>query len=106
MNLRDVSNASATNTAFTATLTLTVEDSRALWNAAADKALQAGMALSDVLDTIGPREDPSLSDCLAMLLVPTTVAGCVLDDFALGEVPATIASAEIIPMPLSRAAAC
>ncbi|NIJ20825.1 hypothetical protein FHS95_002517 [Sphingomonas naasensis] len=102
MNLRDVSNASAINSAFTATLTLTVDDAEALWNAAAEKALQAGMALSDVLDTIGPREDPAIGDCLAMLLVPAGVAGCALDDFAVDATP--IATAEIIPMPLTRAA--
>jgi len=104
MNLRDVSIASTTSTAFTATLTLTVEDTRALWNAAAEKALQAGMALSDVLDTIGPREDPSISDCLAMLLVPAGIAGCALDDFTVGETPMAIAGADVIQMPLTRAA--
>ena len=82
MNLRDVSSASAsTGTAFTVTLTLNVEDAQALWSAAADKALQAGMALADVLDTIGPREDPAIADCIAMLTAPAAVAGCVLDDF-------------------------
>lgn len=105
MNLRDVSNASATNTAFTATLTLTVEDARSLWNAAAEKALQApGMTLSDVLDTIGPREDPSIADCIAMLLVPAGIAGCALDDFAVHAAPAAIATADVIQMPLTRAA--
>lgn len=100
MNLRDVSNASGTNTAFTATLTLTVEDSRSLWNAAAEKALQApGMTLSDVLDTIGPREDPSIADCLAMLLMPAGVAGCALDDFAVDAAPTTLATADVIQLP-------
>ena len=53
MNLRDVINVSATKAAFTVTLTLTVEDARALWTAAAEKAMQApGMTLSDVLDPL------------------------------------------------------
>ncbi|AQR73619.1 hypothetical protein [Sphingomonas sp. LM7] len=99
MNLRDISNAPATaGTAFTVTLTLNVADARALWGAAADKALQAGMALSDVLDTIGPREDPSIADCIAMLTAPTAIAGCELDDFTVETTP-VIASAELFQLP-------
>ncbi|MCX8476649.1 MAG: hypothetical protein MT490_12695 [Sphingomonas sp.] len=98
MNLRDVSNVPATKAAFTATLTLTVEDARALWTAAADKAMQApGMTLSDVLDTLGPREDPSIADCIAMLVVPAGVAGCALDDFSVDVAPV---SADVIPLPV------
>lgn len=96
MNLRDVSNVPATKTAFTATLTLTVEDARALWTAAAEKAMQApGMTLSDVLDTLGPREDPSIADCIAMLVVPAGIAGCELDDFSVDVAPL---SADVIPL--------
>lgn len=98
MNPRDVSNAPAAKAAFTVTLTLTVEDAHALWTAAAEKALQApGMTLSDVLDTLGPREDPSIADCIAMLVVPAGVAGCALDDFSVGAAPA---SADVIPLPV------
>lgn len=105
MNLRDVSTVTETGTAFTATLTLTVEDARALWNAAAEKALQApGMTLSDVLDTIGSREDPSIADCIAMLVSPAGIAGCALDDFAVRAAPTAIATADVIQMPLTRAA--
>jgi hypothetical protein len=96
MHLHDISHVSETaGTAFTVTLTLNVEDAHALWSAAADKALQAGMALSDVLDTIGPREDPSVADCLAMLTAPSAIAGCALDGFT---VAATV-SAELIQRP-------
>jgi hypothetical protein len=96
MNLRDIGHVSDTaGKTFTVTLTLNVEDAQALWGAAADKALQAGMALSDVLDTIGPREDPSVSDCIAMLTAPSAVAGCALDDFTV-EVAT---SAELIQLP-------
>lgn len=98
MNLREVINVSATKTAFTVTLTLTVEDARALWTAAAEKAMQApGMTLSDVLDTLGPREDPSIADCIAMLTVPGAIAGCALDDFSIDIAPA---SADVIPLPV------
>lgn len=44
-----------------------------------------GMTLSDVLDTIGPREDPSIADCIAMLAGPTPVAGCTLQEFEVAE---------------------
>jgi hypothetical protein len=83
MQLRDLRQTPADATAFTVTLSLSVEDARALWTAAAEKALQApGATLADVLDTIGPREDPSLGDCIAMLTAPAAVAGCALDDFS------------------------
>lgn len=98
MNPRNVGSASGTKAAFTATLTLTVEDARALWTAAAEKAMQApGMTLSDVLDTLGPREDPSIADCIAMLTVPAGIAGCALDDFSVDVAPA---SADVIPLPV------
>lgn len=63
-------------------LTLAVVDPQALWAAAAAKLLSApDMILSDVIDVIGPREDPSITDCIAMLAKPATLAGCLLDDF-------------------------
>jgi len=63
-------------------LTLAVTDPQALWAAAAARLLCApDMTLSDVLDVIGPREDPSISDCLATMAKPTAIAGCMLDDF-------------------------
>ena len=95
MSLRDIDHVSETGKAYTLTLTLNVEDARALWTAAADKALQAGMALSDVLDTIGPREDPAVADCLAMLIAPSAIAGCMLDDLQVS----VAASAELIQLP-------
>lgn len=90
MNLRDVSHVPAdTGQSFTVTLTLNVEDVRALWSAAAEKALQApGMMLSDVLDTLGPREDASIADCIAMLAAPAAIAGCALEDFTVRTAPA------------------
>ncbi|QIG79681.1 hypothetical protein [Stakelama tenebrarum] len=80
-SLRTVSENNAETTEYRITVTLDVVDVQALWNAAAERALQApGMTLADVLDTIGPREDPSIADCLAMLAVPTAIPGCTLDD--------------------------
>lgn len=105
MNLRDFGHIAAnTDQSFTVTLTLNVEDAHALWAAAAEKALQApGMTLSDVLDTLGPREDPSIADCIAMLTAPTAIAGCALDDFSIDATPAMAVSAGLIQLPVGRA---
>lgn len=102
MNLRDVSQVPAdTGQSFTVTLTLNVEDVRALWSAAAEKALQApGMTLSDVLDTLGPREDASVADCIAMLAAPAAIAGCVLDDFSVRTAPTATAPGAVIQLPV------
>jgi len=63
-------------------LTLAVNDPQALWAAAAARLLCApDMTLGDVLDVIGPREDPSMTDCIATMAKPTAIAGCMLDDF-------------------------
>ena len=63
-------------------LTLAVSDGRALWAAAAARLLAApGMTLDDVVEVIGPCEDPSISDCIATVLKPADVPGCLLDDF-------------------------
>ena len=63
-------------------LTLAVSDGRALWTAAAARLLAApGMTLDDVVEVIGPCEDPSISDCIATVLKPADVPGCLLDDF-------------------------
>lgn len=78
------------------TLTLSIEDAGALWNAAAERALQApGMTLADVLDTIGPREDPSIADCIAMLTGPAAIAGCAVADYAILPVTGCI---EAVPL--------
>ncbi|MDG2534031.1 hypothetical protein P6144_10265 [Sphingomonas sp. HITSZ_GF] len=85
---------------YTVSLTLSVADVRALWSAAADRALAApGMTLADVLDTIGPREDPSIVDCIAMLTSPAAIAGCALESFEVAEADAGLAPAQIIQLP-------
>lgn len=93
---------------FTVALTLNVADARALWSAAADRALAApGMTLADVLDTIGPREDPSIADCIAMLTSPGAIAGCALEGFDIVENDAGLPPAQIIQLashPVLRAA--
>jgi len=89
-----------TSGSYTVSLTLTVDDVRALWSAAADRALAApGMTLADVLDTIGPREDPSIADCIAMLTSPAGIAGCALEAFEVIENDVDLAPAQIIQLP-------
>ncbi|NWN13548.1 hypothetical protein GY655_27760, partial [Escherichia coli] len=56
MGVGEIRQGSEAAAGYTVTLTLTVEDARVLWAAAADRALAApGTTLADVLDTIGPR---------------------------------------------------
>ena len=70
------------------TLTLAVHDVVALWSAAAARGMAApGAAIEDVLDVIGPREDPSISDCIAMLAAPLPLPGCLVDDFWIDSMP-------------------
>ncbi|TFI59644.1 hypothetical protein E2493_04015 [Sphingomonas parva] len=64
------------------TLTLKVSDVAALWAAAAQRGLASpGSRPADVYDVIGPREDPALAECIAMLAAPALVPGCFVDDF-------------------------
>lgn len=70
------------------TLSLTVRHAGALWDAAVHRALQLpGTRLDDVVEVIGPREDPSISDCLAMLVMPRTLPGCEAEDFWIDSLP-------------------
>jgi len=63
-------------------LLLSVEDHGALWDAAAIKGMSApGMRLDDVVDVIGPREDPAIAECIAMLTQPAPLPGCSLGGF-------------------------
>lgn len=68
-------------------LTLKVGDAGALWEAAARRALAAtaGLTLTDVEDMFGPREAPSISDCLTMLMFPDDMTGYVVTDFKTSE---------------------
>jgi hypothetical protein len=64
------------------TVALTARDTDALWNAAALRGMSAaGSRLIDVIDVIGPREDPSILECVAMLAQPGLMPGCDLEDF-------------------------
>lgn len=66
------------------TLAISVDNAAALWTAAAEIcARDAGMSPDEVDESIGPREDPSIADCLTMLALPTRLAGCQIIDFSL-----------------------
>lgn len=86
---------------FTVTVTLRVDDAERLWAAAAERAFASpGMTIADVLDTIGPREDPSIADCIAMLAAPGDMGGCQLDSFAVREAPTPVTMpAQLVQMP-------
>jgi hypothetical protein len=64
------------------TLSFTIRDRELLWDAAAVAGLSAaGMCLNDVIDVIGPREDPAIAECIAMLAQPASLPGCELAGF-------------------------
>ena len=64
------------------TLTLAVADPYALWTMAAARLItSSSMTAQDVVDVIGPRDDPSVADCIAAMARPEPIAGCVFDDF-------------------------
>lgn len=67
-------------------LTLSVTDPEALWIATAERLLTlSDMSMEDVEETIGPREDPSIGDCLAALASPCALPGCRLVDIAVSR---------------------
>lgn len=100
MGVGELAFGTGVSASYTVTLSLTVEDARALWAAAAERALAApGMTLADVLDTIGPREDPSIAECIAMLTAPAALPGCALESYDVIEADMGMAAAQIIQLP-------
>lgn len=78
-------------------IAIDVVNTRALWNAALSRGLMApGATFEDVVDTIGPCDDPAIADCLAMLALPGDLKGCLVDDLTIdpalprGMVDATV----------------
>lgn len=65
-------------------IAIDVVSPRALWNAALSRGLMApGATFEDVVDTIGPSDDPAIVDCLAMLALPADLKGCSIEDFTI-----------------------
>lgn len=70
-------------------LTLAVTDPDALWRSALEKGLESpGMDLAALVDVLGPREDPSIADCIALLTAPRPLPGCSIPDYWIDHVPA------------------
>lgn len=79
------------------TLTLAVRDARRLWAAALDKGLRApGAVIDDVLDVIGPQEDPAIAECIAMLAAPAQMPGCAVDDFWIDSLPGLPSKSDLL----------
>ena len=67
-------------------LSLNVTDAAALWRAAFDKGLSSlAASRDDLVEMIGPIEDPDLGACLTLLTLPSAIPGCALEDFDLVE---------------------
>lgn len=66
------------------TVKLSVEDVSALWDLVARRCRdEGGLSPEDIAETIGPREDPSIEDCLLMAALPTRIDGCTMLDVGL-----------------------
>jgi hypothetical protein len=100
MNFRDLEAVSPNNgSSFRVALSITVDDAQALWNAAADRALSApGITIADVLDTIGPREDPAILECISMLTAPGCIPGCALESYQIDEVLVSRQAVRFLPI--------
>lgn len=60
-------------------LKLRVECPTTLWHAAARRCGSSiDPSIDDIVDLIGPLEDPSIVDCLMALALPDRVAGCTM----------------------------
>ncbi|WP_010185062.1 hypothetical protein [Sphingomonas sp. PAMC 26605] len=69
--------------------TLAVTDAAALWGSAFEKGLQSpGLDVAALIDVIGPREDPAVAECIAMLAAPQAMPGCSIPDFWIDHIPA------------------
>ena len=91
--------------AFKIELSLTVADASALWSAARDRALATqGAELDEIVEVIGPSEDPDLAACLAMLTAPAAIPGCSLDDYELVPLQSVLAQAPANDLQLARQA--
>ena len=56
-----------------------IDNPVSLWSLASERLMaDAGMTEDDLLDTLGPREDPDLASCLTLLLDPARWPGCTV----------------------------
>lgn len=91
------------NPTFEVVVRISVDHVGALWNAAMTAAVEIhGMDIEDAIDTIGPREDPAIADCIALLAAPSPVSGCTLESFDV--IPASVpVSTAMFDIPALRA---
>lgn len=47
-----------------------------------------GMDAAALIDVLGPREDPAVTECITMLTAPQAIPGCSIPDFWIDHVPA------------------
>lgn len=86
---------------FQFTLNLRVDSQEALWRAAAKHCrLSSAMPVDDIIDLIGPVEDPSIEECLLVLALPTRIAGCEMLDVRLD--PCLVDSGDPAPVAPDR----
>jgi hypothetical protein len=69
------------STEYEVILKFSVQDVASLWRAAAQRLHDGGLEADDVDETIGPMDDPIVSDCLATLALPEGLDGCDLVSF-------------------------
>lgn len=86
---------------YTIVLRLGVGDHAQLWNAAVARAtISTRMTFDEVVETIGPCEDPNIGDCLAMLFDPSNLPGCRALSWSCTQLPdrvPSIATAAVSP---------
>lgn len=69
-------------------LRIAVADGAALWRAAAEQMLMqtsGEISRQEIEDVLGPMDDPAVSDCLALVIGPRPVAGCIFEDFDIAQ---------------------
>lgn len=64
-------------------LRFSVQDLGLLWRMAAAHMLSLGdYTGEDVVEMLGPMEDPSVADCIAIMAGPPDLAGCCCEEFS------------------------
>jgi len=76
----------ATMPSFRITIDVDVDDPGSLWALASSRLIaHPGMTGDDLLETLGPREDPDLASCLTLLIEP-------------GHLPASVRHLDCAPL--------
>lgn len=65
-------------------LKLRVDCVAGLWTAAAQHCMRVlASAEDEIIELIGPKEDPSIEDCLTILALPPLMPGCAMLDVSI-----------------------